>query len=314
MKLMKSPTLSLSLNRRTVLRKKDSKNFLLGLLFASPFIIGFVCFTALPFIQSFYYSLTEYDVFNPPKWVGFANYKQIFQDPNFYKSMSNTFYMAFIGVPIGLFASLMMALVLNMKVKGISIYRTIYYLPTVVPAVAGTLLWSWILNPQFGLLDIALRAIGLPGPNWLLDPHFTKPALIMMGLFGSGGGALIYLAALQGIPAEFYEAAEIDGANKWDLFRSIILPALSPVTLFQLIMGLIGAFQIFTTAFILTGGSTGGPDQSMLFYAVNVYNEGFKNLHMGYASALAWILFIIVLFITIIILKSSMRWVYYGGE
>ncbi|MED1203698.1 carbohydrate ABC transporter permease [Heyndrickxia acidicola] len=304
----------ISQNKKIAVKKKKNREFLIGLLFASPFIIGFLCFTAYPFIQSFYYSLTDYDVFNPPKWIGFSNYKQIFHDPNFYKSMSNTFYMAFIGVPISLFASLMMALVLNMKVKGISIYRTVYYLPTVVPAVAGSLLWSWILNPQYGMLDLALKAVGLPDPAWLLDPHFTKPALIIMGLFGSGGGALIYLAALQGIPAEFYEAAEIDGANKWQIFRSIILPALSPVTLFQLIMGLIGAFQIFTQSFILTGGSTGGPDQSMLFYAVNVYNEGFKNLHMGYASALAWVLFVIVVLITILILKSSMRWVYYGGE
>jgi multiple sugar transport system permease protein len=177
-----------------------------------------------------------------------------------------------------------------------------------------SILWLWILNPDVGILNTVLRALHLPDPAWLIDPDFTKPSLIIMGLFGTGGGALIYLAALQGIPKEFYEAASIDGAGWWAKFRYIILPALSPITLFQLIMGLIGAFQIFTEAFILSGNTVGGPDQSMLFYAVNLYHEAFTNLNMGYASALAWILFVIVVLITIVIFKTSLRWVYYGGE
>ncbi|OPA74237.1 spermidine/putrescine ABC transporter permease [Paenibacillus selenitireducens] len=290
------------------------KSFLTGFLFASPWIIGFLVLGLFPFVMSFYYSMTDYDLFQPPKWVGLDNYIAIFQDENFYKSLKNTLFMAFIAVPINLIACLLVALMLNMKVKGIAIFRTVFYLPSVIPAVAGAMLWSWILNPQYGLLNIILRALGLPDPSWLTDPAFTKPSLILMGFWGAGAGALIFLAALQGVPRMFHEAAEIDGANAWDRFRHITLPALSPVTLFQLIMGLIGAFQIFTESFILMGGSNGGPDQSMLFYAVNVYQEAFSFLHMGYASALAWVLFVIVVLITIVIFKTSMRWVYYGGE
>ncbi|MDN4076010.1 carbohydrate ABC transporter permease [Fictibacillus terranigra] len=294
--------------------KRSHKQFWLGLGFASPFIIGFLLLTVIPFLQSLYFSFTEYDIFTKPKWIGLENYVNIFHDERFYKALTNTSYMAFIAVPITLVANLLIALLLNIKVKGIAFYRTVYYLPTVVPAIATSILWLWILNPDMGILNNLLRSLGLPDPAWLLDPNFTKPSLIIMGLFASGGGALIYLAALQGIPKEFYEAASIDGANWWHKLRYIILPALSPVTLFQLIMGLIGAFQIFTESFILTNGALGGPDQSMLFYAVYLYNEAFVNLNMGYASALAWILFVIVVLITIVIFKTSLRWVYYGGE
>ncbi|PTX64960.1 carbohydrate ABC transporter membrane protein 1 (CUT1 family) [Melghirimyces profundicolus] len=303
-------------NRKTsnIMTVKERRDQWLGLAFASPFILGFLLLTMIPFGQSFYYSLTEYDLFGEPQWVGLGNYQKILEDPAFYKSLTNTFFMAFIAVPILLTVSLMIALLLNLKVKGIAVYRTLYYLPVAIPVVANSILWLWILNPQYGILNTILRAFNLPDPAWLLDPMFTKPSLIIMGLLGTGGGALIYLAALQGIPKEMYEAAEIDGANAWSRFRHITLPALSPVTLFQLIMGLIGAFQIFTESFIFANGATGGPDQSLLFYAVNLYQEAFVNLHMGYASALAWILFVIVMLITLIIFKSSLRWVYYGGE
>lgn len=293
---------------------KSQKQFWLGLAFASPYIVGFLFLTVIPFLQSLYFSFTDYDIFSAPKWIGLGNYIEIFKDESFYKSLSNTFYMAFIGVPISLIASLLIALLLNLKVKGIAIYRTIYYLPTVVPAIAMSILWLWVLNPDIGILNTVLRALNLPDPAWLIDPSFTKPSLILMGLFGTGGGALIYLAALQGVPKEYYEAASIDGAGWWHKFRYIILPALSPITLFLLIMGLIGAFQIFTESFILTGGALGGPDQSMLFYAVFLYHEAFVKLNMGYASALAWVLFVIVVLITIVIFKTSLRWVYYGGE
>ena len=295
-------------------RRPSYRRFWIGMAFASPWIIGFVFLTLIPFVESFYYSLTNYDVFQAPQWVGLQNYIKIFHDSNFYISLRNTAYMAFIAVPINLGLSFLIALLLNKKVKGIAIYRTIYYLPTVIPGIATFMLWSWILDPQYGVLDEVLRAVHLPDPAWLTDPHFTKPTLILMGLWGAGGGSLIYLAALQGIPSEYYEAAALDGAGVWARFWNVTFPALSPVTLFQLIMGLIGSFQIFAETFILTGGSTGGPDQSMLFYAVNLYQEAFVYQHMGYASALAWILFVIVVIITIIIFKTSLRWVYYGGE
>lgn len=300
--------------------RRERQTFWKGLAFASPWLIGFLAFTVYPFFGSLYFSLTEYDLFNSPRWIGLANYKEIFQDESFYKSLRNTFYMAGIAVPITLISSLLIALLLNFKVKGISVYRTIFYLPAVIPIVASAILWTWLLNPDYGLINIFLRSIGLTDPAWLLDPAYTKPSLILMSLWGSGASALIFLAALQGVPQQYYEAAHIDGANVWYRFWKITLPALSPVILFQLIMGLIGAFQIFTESYILAGGrvdgggSLGGPDQSLLFYAVNLYQEAFVFLKMGYASALAWILFIIVLIITAVLLKTSGRWVYYGGE
>lgn len=300
--------------------RQERQTFWKGLAFASPWLIGFLAFTVYPFFGSLYFSLTEYDLFNSPRWIGLANYKEILQDESFYKSLRNTFYMAGIAVPITLVSSLLIALLLNFKVKGISVYRTIFYLPAVIPIVASAILWTWLLNPDYGLINIFLRSIGLPDPAWLLDPAYTKPSLILMSLWGSGASALIFLAALQGVPQQYYEAAHIDGANVWYRFWKITLPALSPVILFQLIMGLIGAFQIFTESYILAGGrvdgggSLGGPDQSLLFYAVNLYQEAFVFLKMGYASALAWILFVIVLIITGVLLKTSGRWVYYGGE
>lgn len=291
--------------------------FWTGLAFALPWIIGFLAFTVYPFFGSLYFSFTSYDLFNPPQWIGLDNYKEILQDSSFYKSLQNTFYMAFIAMPIGLISSLLIAQLLNVKVRGIALYRTVYYLPAVIPVVANAILWTWLLNPDYGIINSVLRALGLPDPAWLLDPAFTKPSLILMGLWGSGAGSLIFLAALQGIPQQFYEAASIDGANMWHRFRHITLPGLSPIILFQLIMGLIGAFQIFTESFILTGGNTGslgGPDQSLLFYSVYLYQTAFMYLKMGYASALAWILFVIVVLITMVLLKTSARWVYYGGE
>jgi len=305
---------------RTRWSKKERRNFGLGLLFASPWIIGFLIFTVYPFFSSLYFSMTEYDLFNPPRWVGLDNYSAIITDDRFYKSLGNTFFMAFISVPITLVCSLLIAMLLNQKVRGINYYRTLFYLPAVIPIVASALLWTWMLNPDFGLINIVLRSLGLPDPAWLLDPQYTKPSLILMSLWGSGAGALIFLAALQGVPQQYYEAAQVDGANWWYRFWKITIPALSPIILFQLIMGLIGAFQIFTESYILSGGSRsgasslGGPDQSLLFYAVNLYQEAFVYLKMGYASALAWILFIIVMIITVILLKTSGRWVYYGGD
>lgn len=294
--------------------KKAMRHFWVGAAFALPWIVGFISFTVYPFFGSLYFSFTSYDLFNPPQWIGLDNYREILRDANFYKALKNTFYMAFFAMPVGLVGSLLIALLLNVKVRGITFYRTVYYLPAVIPVVASAILWTWLLNPDYGLVNIALRALHLPDPAWLLDPRFTKPSLILMGLWGTGAGSLIFLAALQGIPQQLYEAAAIDGATAWHRFRSITLPGLSPIILFQLIMGLIGSFQIFTESFILAGGGSGGPDQSLLFYAVYLYQTAFMYLKMGYASALAWILFVIVVAITVALLKTSARWVYYGGE
>ncbi|MFC4809710.1 carbohydrate ABC transporter permease [Paenibacillus sp. GCM10023250] len=292
--------------------------FWTGVAFALPWMIGFLAFTVYPFFGSLYFSFTSYDLFSPPQWIGLDNYQAIASDPNFYKALRNTFYMAFIAMPFGLVASLLIALLLNLKVRGITFYRTLYYVPAVIPIVASAILWTWLLNPDYGLINICLRALGLSDPAWLLDPHYTKPSLILMGLWGSGAGALIFLAALQGIPQQYYEAASIDGAAWYRRIWHITLPGLSPILLFQFLMGLIGAMQIFTESFILGGGANsgtmGGPDQSLFFYAIYLYQNAFIYLKMGYASALAWILFVIVVLLTLLVLRTSARWVYYGGD
>ncbi|MEH7235326.1 carbohydrate ABC transporter permease [Bacillus sp. JJ1562] len=295
---------------------RQRKALLVGLLFASPWIIGFIIFQLYPIIMSFYYSLTNYNLFTAPEWAGLENYKELFKDDKFYLSLYNTVYITVFGLVPQLVFSLVMALILNMNVKGQSLYRTIYFLPTLVPVVASSLLWMWLFNSQYGLINEFLGAIGLFEPNWLLDPAWTKGAIIIMGFWATGTNTIMYLAALQDVPKTFYEAAEIDGANIWQKFWHITFPAISPITLFLLIIGLIGSFQTFTQAHVLgtQSQSVGGPENSMLFYAVYLYQTAFSFLKMGYASAMAWILFVIVLILTILVFKSSAKWVYYGGE
>ncbi|GIN85067.1 spermidine/putrescine ABC transporter permease [Heyndrickxia sporothermodurans] len=299
------------------INRSKRKQIILGLLFTSPWIIGFLIFQIYPIIMSLYYSLTDYNLFSNPSWVGLDNYKQLFADDKFYLSLYNTFYITFFGVVPHLIFALLMAMLLNTKVKGMSIYRTIYFLPTLVPAVAGSLLWMWLFNGQYGLINEFLSWFGLVQPNWLVDPAWTKTAIIIMGFWGTGTTTIMYLAALQDVPTVYYEAAEMDGANFWHKFRHITLPAISPVSLYLLIIGLIGSFQFFTQGMIFGQASQqhiGGPENSMLFYAVYLYQTAFSFLKMGYASAMAWVLFIIVLVFTGIILKTSAKWVYYGGE
>ncbi|MFT4416474.1 carbohydrate ABC transporter permease [Fredinandcohnia humi] len=298
------------------IKKRQRKNLVIGLLFASPWIIGFLIFELYPILMSFYYSLTDYNLFSPPKWVGLENYEKLFQDDKFYLSLYNTIYITIFGLFPHLAFALLMALLLNMNVKGQALYRTIYFLPTLVPAVAGSLLWMWLFNGQYGLINELLGYLGLGQPNWLVDPDWTKPAIIIMGFWGTGTTTIMYLAALQDVPKVYYEAAEIDGANFWQKFRHITLPAISPVSLFLIIMGLIGSFQYFTQGLIFAEASqsVGGPENSMLFYAIYLYQVAFSFLKMGYASAMAWVLFIIVLILTIIVFKTSAKWVYYGGE
>lgn len=298
--------------------KKNNKALIHGILFALPWIIGFLIFQLYPIIASAYYSFTEYSLLQPPKFIGLENYTTLFKDEKFLMSLKNTIYITIIGVPIQLLYALIMAMLLNMKVKGKSIYRTLYYIPSIVPIVASSVLWIWILNPQYGLLNSFLGKLGLYQPSWLTDPRLTKPSLIIMDVWRSGGTMLIYLAALQGVPKNLYEAAEIDGAGKLKKFLNITLPAISPVILFQLIMGLINSFQYFTQAFMFSSGAhlqiSGGPENSLLFYSLYIYQNAFSFLKMGYASAMAWILFIIVLVVTLVVFKTSLRWVYYDAE
>jgi multiple sugar transport system permease protein len=298
------------------IRRRKRRAFVTGMLFISPWIAGFLIFQLYPIVMSFYYSLSEYNLFSSPEWVGMKNYQELFADEKFYLSLYNTVYITVLGLVPHLAFALAMALLLNMSVRGQSLYRTIYFLPTLVPAVAGSLLWMWLLNAQYGIVNQLLGSLGLPEPNWLVDPFWTKPAIILMGFWGTGTTTVMYLAALQDVPKVYYEAAEIDGAGAFRKFRHITLPAISPVTLFLLIMGLIGSFQFFTQGLIFAEASqsVGGPENSLLFYAIYLYQSAFSFLNMGYASSMAWILFVVVLGLTLLIFRSSARWVYYGGE
>ncbi len=289
------------------------KNTLYGLLFASPWIIGFLAFTAYPILASLYYSFTEFVGIGTPKWIGSGNYYNLFHDELFWTSLYNTVYYVSLAVPVGFVIGLGLALLLNIDLKEIGIYRTLVYLPYVLPAVAVSFIWLWMLNPYFGLLNLFLNTVfKIQGPGWFSDPKWAKPAFVMLAQWGAGGSAVIFLSAIKDVPRELLESADIDGASWWVKFSKIIIPMISPVILYHIITALFGGFQIFTTAYIATNG---GPANSTLFYVLYLYRNAFQYSKMGYASAMAWILFVIVLIITLIIFRTSARWVFYrGGE
>ena len=279
-----------------------------GWVCALPWIVGFVVFTGGPILFSIVISFCQFDILNPARFTGLLNYGWMFsKDALFWKSLWNTLYMV-LGIPLGMAIGLGIALLLNLKIRGIAVWRTFFYLPSIVPAVASSILWIWIFNPNVGLLNTALASIGIHGPNWLQSETTSKPALILMGLWGAGGGMIIWIAGLKGISESYYEAAALDGAGTWQKFRHVTLPLLTPYIFFNLIMGLIGTFQIFTQAFIMTQG---GPVNSTLFYAFHLFNNAFRYLQMGYAAAMAWVLFVIVFGLTIVQLRLQERWVHY---
>lgn len=287
------------------------REFYAGYAFASPWFIGFLLFWGGPIMFSLIMSFCEYDVFSPPRFVGLDNYaKMFFSEPLFYKSLWNTVYIT-LSVPLSMAVGLGIALLLNYEVKGMAVYRTFFYLPAIMPAVAAAILWQWIFNPQEGILNAFLGFVGIDGPAWLQDQAWSKPAIILMLLWTAGGGMIVWLAGLKGIPKHLYEAAEIDGAGPVRKFFSVTLPMLSPYILFNLVMGLITTFQIFTQAYVMTQG---GPVNSTLFYVYELFNNAFKYLRMGYASAMAWVLFGIILALTVIQLYFSKKWVYYESD
>ena len=300
------------------LSRKEIRKILLGLLFISPWLIGFLWLTVYPLFASLYYSFTEYQILTSPQWIGLENYRAMFQDKLFWKSVYNTLYYVAVSVSIGTVVSILLALLLNLKVNGMSIYRTAYYIPNVVPAVASVFLWAWILHPTAGPVNFLFSLVGFQGPNWFGDPNWTKPALIVLGLWGLGGGTIIYLAGLQDIPVHLYESADLDGANAIQKTFTITLPLLTPTILFNLVMGLINGFQYFTQAFVGSGlsgnpsGVGGGPLNSMLFYNLYLYQNGFTYFKMGFASAMAWVLLIFVLLVTLLVFKLTGRFVQYG--
>jgi multiple sugar transport system permease protein len=298
-------------------RRLERANLIKGLIFISPAIVGFLIFNLYPVIESFYLSLTNYDILQPPTLVGLNNYKDLFSDKTFYKALENTLYMVLIGLPIHLFFDLSVALLLNAKVRALAFFRTVFYLPSITPAVASTVLWMLIFNGRIGLLNAILNLVHIQPIGWLADPNWMKPAFILMTLWGGGQTILILLAGLQDVPTEQLESADLDGAGSWSKMWHITLPTISPVMFYLLILSLIGYFQIFTEAYILTtdrnGNNVGGPGQSLLFYALYLYQQGFARFQMGYASAMAWVLLLIVLAATFVVFRTS-GWVFYRSE
>jgi multiple sugar transport system permease protein len=290
------------------LRRREA---LFGFLFILPAVFGFVVFVAGPILASLYFSLTEFKIISAPRWIGLTNYLKLTTDPIFWQSLKVTLVYAVLSLPIGLVLSLGLAVLMNQKLRGIAFWRTVYYLPAVISGVAVAVLWRWILNPDFGLLNVLLKYAGIKGPAWLQNPSTALPSLVMISLWGVGGSMVIYLSGLQGIPSELYEAAEIDGATSWKRFLHVTLPMLSPVIFFNVVMGLIGSFQWFTEPFVMTHG---GPEQSTLSFMLNLYNNAFQFFKMGYASALAWVLFVLVLLLTLAVFRSSPMWVHYEAE
>jgi multiple sugar transport system permease protein len=283
-------------------------------MFLSPWIIGFIVFLLGPIIASVFLSMNEWTLVSPPKWVGVGNYEKMVTDRDFIISLKVTLRYVAMSVPVFLITGFGLALVLNQKLRGMNVFRTVLYLPSLLAGVAVAVLWSMVLHPDLGILNQSLRAIGIANPpRWLSSSDWAVPAVVLMGLWGIGGGAIIYLAGLQNIPPHLYVAAEIDGAGAWQKFRHVTLPMMTPTIFFVLITSLIGAFQVFDVAYIL-GGSSGGRGSSLLFYLLNLYNEGFRNGRFGYASALAWVLVILAAVVIVITFRSSERWVYYETD
>lgn len=280
-----------------------------------PWIVGFIVFTLGPMVASLFFSLTDYSVVNPFKFLGLENYAEmLFRDYRFWHSLQVTLTYAFFAIPIGLILGLLLALLLNTKVPLIAFWRTVFYTPSVVSGVAVAVLWTYLFNPQYGVINWLLTLVGFQKenlPGWLASPDWALPALVIMSLWGVGGGMIIYLAGLQGIPTALYEAAEIDGANRIQSFFNITLPLITPVLFYNLVTGIIGTFQIFTQAYVMTSG---GPAEATLFYNLYLYNNAFRYHRLGYASALAWVLFLVVLVLTMVVFRSSAMWVYYEGE
>ena len=288
-----------------------------GLLFISPWLFGFLALGVFPILYTFFLSLTRYSGFREPVLIGTANYSRLVADPDFWKASYNTLYYTALAVPVGVVVAMLLALAMNQKIREVSIYRAIFYLPSILPVFAISFVFVVLLNPGYGLVNWLLQAVGLPSPNWLGDPAYTKLALVMIAQLGAGQWALVFLAGLRGIPIELYESAEIDGAGAFRKFRSITLPLMTPVILYDLIIGLSFGLQVFTSAYILTGGGTrggAGPDNSLLTYVYYLYQQAFQFGQMGYAAALSVVMFIVSIVLAGAVFRWARGWVFYGSE
>jgi len=284
------------------------RQILTGYLFISPVILGYLIWVAGPMLVAIWLSLTEWDMLRPATFVGLSNYQQMLHDNLFWKSLVVTFYFTLISVPLSLALSFAVAMLVNVNVRGIALFRMLFYLPSIVPLVVNAVLWLWIFNSELGLLNAVLHWFGIPKVLWFQDSNWAMPALIIMSLWGIGGSMVIFLAGLQGIPQHLYEAAQIDGANYWQRFRNVTIPMMSPVIFFNLVIGLIGALQTFVPGYLMTQG---GPQNSTLFYGLYIFRSAFRDFKMGYACAMAWVLFAIVLLLSVFVFRYLGRLVYY---
>ena len=306
--------------RRFRLSPEDRQNLRTALPFIAPWILGFLAFTVYPIVYSLYLSFTHYTGFGDATAAGFDNYQHMVKDPLFWQSLSNTFYYAGLAVPIGLVVAIALALMMNQNVREVAIYRAAFYLPSIIPLFALTFIFIVLLNPGFGLVDFLLERVGIPAVNWLGDARWTRISVVLLAQLGAGGPALIFLAALRAVPAELYESALLDGAGPLRRFYKITLPLITPVILFDLIYGTILGIQIFTPAYVLTGGTSGGgaytagPENSLLFFVYYLYKNAFQYSDMGYASALAWVLFVISVLLALAIMRWSRYWVHYEAS
>ena len=300
--------------RRNSLRSPHRRALRVGLLFVSPWIAGFLLFFAYPFLATIYYSFTDFNGVGAAHWIGFANYVNLFHDPLFKTSLFNTFYYTAIELPLSTVAALGLALLLNMNVKGRTVYRTIFYIPSIVPLVASCMIFVWLFNPASGIVNDLLTDVHLPSPDWFFSVAWSKPSFILLGLWGLGQPMVIYLAGLQGVPRDMYEVAALDGAGPWQRLRYITLPMISPVILFNVILQLVLCISYFTQAQVIENGDIGGPGTSTWFYVQYLYEQAFEFLKLGYSSAMAFFLFVISAVIMIVLFRSSSRWVYYANE
>ncbi|RME76492.1 MAG: sugar ABC transporter permease [Chloroflexi bacterium] len=292
--------------------KSERRRLVTGLLFVSPWLAGFLLWRVYPLLSSLYYSFTRYDLLREPVPVGFKNYVELFTtDPKFGVVIYNTLYYVLLGAPLGVVSAFLMASLLNTKIVARPFFRAIFFFPAIVPTIVTAVVWQFLLNVQFGAVNSLLQGLGLPTIPFLSSPALAKPSLILIYMWAQGNAMVIFLATLQDVPRVLYEAATVDGANAWHKFWHITIPMSTPVILFNLIMGFIYGFQEFTLPWLLTGG---GPNNATEFYAIYLYRNAFNFLRMGKASALAWILFVIIIIFTVILFKTSARWVYYGGE
>jgi multiple sugar transport system permease protein len=302
---------------RSRLGTAERRNLKWGLLFISPWLIGFLIFGVFPILYTFYLSLTRYSGLRNPIFIGIQNYQRMVADPLFLKAAQVTLTYTLGAVPVGVVVALLLAIAMNQKVREVTIYRAIFYLPSILPVFAISFIFVILLNPGYGLVNFLLRSVGLPDPNWLGDPSYTVASLVLIAQLGAGQWALVFLAGLRGIPTELYESAEIDGAGTFRRFFNITLPLMTPVILYDIIIGLSFGLQVFTSAFILTGGGTrgaAGPDNSLLTYVYYIYKQAFQFGQMGYAAALSVVLFVASVLLAMAVFRWARGWVFYGAE